>query len=171
VISRSRRNAALVLGVLGTIGVLFFASGGLAPCMGVPVGPLGLKVLAQCVADYWGFATEGALVPLLAAVWAAATLVWLRPPVTLKLAAMAVPGAVAGLAAWLVTRSWTQSWSETSTGSIATAWLRPTAEVAVCWLPGGALAAVAVTAVVAHLREGHPRTCLGDRSRYARRPP
>ena len=150
-ISRSRRNAALVLGVLGTIGVLLFASGFMAPCLGGLNGQW-----ARCMADHWGFATEGAFVPLLAAVWAAAALVWLRPRVTPKLAVMAVFGAVAGLALWLVTRLWTLS-ETTITGSIVTVSLRPTAEVAVCWLLGGALAAVAITALVAHLRGGRPK--------------
>ena len=148
---RSRRNAALVLGVLGTVGVLFSASGGLAPCLGGLNGQG-----AQCVADHWGFATEGALVPLLTAVWSGAALVWLRPRLTPKLAVAAVAGAVAGLAAWLVTRPWTFS-EPTLAGSIVTVSLRPTAEVAVCWLIGGALAAVAITALMANLRAGRPK--------------
>ena len=68
---------------------------------------------------------------------------------------MAVVGAVGGIAAWLVTRPWTFSQS-TTTGSIVTVSLRPTAEVAMCWLLGGALAAVAVTALVLHLRGDRP---------------
>ena len=151
--SKVRRNAALALGIPGLgsiIGVLLFASDGSVVCLS------GIYVTnAECVAEYWAFGVEGALVPLLAAVCSVAILAWLRPRLTLKLLATAVPGAAAGIAAWLLTRSGTLTRS--TLGGTITVPLAPTPQAAVCWAVAGALVAIAATAIHVHGLRGGAR--------------
>jgi hypothetical protein len=142
-----RTVVSSVVGCLGTIAVLLCASGGIVTCFGGMSGQG-----ARCLAEHWGFATEGAFLPLVAAVWSAVALLGLRPQPSLALVIIAASGAVCGVLVWLGTRRWTFSQHAAFDDSVVTVLLRPTLEVAACWAVGGALLALTATALVAQRR-------------------